>query len=142
MISACSGASTTPPGGGILATRASSRSGNAQAGLRADMQGIGRLDADDLFDLVDDALRLCRGQIDLVQYRQDFQALFDRGVAVGDALRLDSLGGIDHQKRPLAGRQRARNFVGEIDVPRRVDEIQLVGLAIACRIVAASPTEP
>ena len=57
-------------------------------------------------------------QVDLVDDRHDFEALLDRGVAVGDALRLDALGGIDHQQRAIAGGERARDFVGEVHVAR------------------------
>ena len=53
-----------------------------------------------------------------------------RGVAVGDALRLDALRGIDHQQRPFAGRQAARDLVGEVHVPRGIDQIELIALAV------------
>ena len=53
-----------------------------------------------------------------------------RGVAVGDALRLDALRRIDHQQRAFAGGQAARDFVGEVDVAGGVDQVQLVALAV------------
>ena len=62
------------------------------------------------------------------------RSLLDGGVAVGDALRLDALGGVHHQQRALAGGQRAGHLVGKIHVPRRVDDIELIGAAIAGRI--------
>src|SRR5207248_10759571 len=49
-------------------------------------------------------------------FRSHLQALLDGGVAVGDTLRLDALGGVHHQQRPVAGGQRARHFIGEIHV--------------------------
>ncbi len=97
--------------------------------LGADPQGILRLEADDLLDLVDHPLRLRRRQIDLVEHRQDLQPLLDGRVAVGHALGLDALGGIHHQQRALAGGQRAGDLVGEVHVAGGVDEVQLVGLA-------------
>ena len=75
------------------------------------------------------------GRSILLMHRHDFEALLDGRVAVGDALRLDALRRVDHQQRAFAGRQRARDFVGEVHVPRRVDEVQLVALAVA-RVVA------
>ena len=78
---------------------------------------------------MNDLGRIGRGQIDLVDDRQHLQALLQRRVAVGDALRLDTLRGVDHQQRSLAGRQRSRHLVGEIHVTRRIDEIQLIELA-------------
>src|SRR6185437_7340438 len=74
------------------------------------------------------------GQVDLVQDRHHFQPHFDRGVAIRDRLRLDTLRGIDHQQRTFARRQRTRNLVAEIDVARRVDEVQFIDLAVARRV--------
>ena len=59
-----------------------------------------------------------RRQVDLVDDRHDFEAELGGGVAVRDALRLDTLRGIDHQQRAVAGRERARDFIGEVDVAR------------------------
>src|SRR6185312_14522232 len=57
-----------------------------------------------------------------------------RGVAVRHRLRLDALGRIHYQQRAFAGRQRTADLVGEIDVAWRVDEVELVGLAVARRV--------
>ncbi len=43
-----------------------------------------------------------RRQVDLVDDRHDLQALLDRGVAVGHALGLDTLGCVDHQQGAFA----------------------------------------
>src|SRR3546814_2395704 len=45
-------------------------------------------------------------------------------------LRLDPLAGVDHQDRALAGRQRAADLVGEVDVPGGVDQVQGVAAAV------------
>ena len=45
-------------------------------------------------------------------------------------LRLDALRGVHHQDRALAGGERARHLVGEVDVARRVDQVELVVLAV------------
>ncbi len=89
-----------------------------------------RLDANNLFDLLADSLGLGRGQVNLVQYRDHLKALLDRRIAVGNALGLDPLRSVHHQQRAFAGSQRAGHFVAEIDVSRRVDKIQHIGLAI------------
>ena len=65
------------------------------------------------------------GQVDLVQHGQHFESLVDRGDAVRDRLRLDPLRGIHDQQRALAGRQRTRHLVAEVDVAGRVDEVEL-----------------
>ena len=73
-------------------------------------------------------------QIDLVDDRDDRQALLVREMHVGHGLRLDALRGIDDQERAFAGRERTRDFVGKIDVPRRVRKIQLVFLPVLRRV--------
>ncbi len=45
------------------------------------------------------------GRSILFKHRYHFDVQFERGVAVGDGLRLDTLAGIDDQQGPLAGRQ-------------------------------------
>src|SRR5262249_6072925 len=52
---------------------------------------------------------------------------------IRDRLRFHALRGIDHQQRALARSETARNFVGKIDVPRRIEQIQPIGLTrLAC----------
>ena len=69
-------------------------------------------------------------QIDLVDHRDDGQALFVREMHVGDRLRLNALGGIHDQQGAFARRQAARNFVGEIDVPRRIEQVEPVFFSV------------
>ena len=52
---------------------------------------------------------------------------------VGDGLGLHALEGIDEQDDALAGGEAARDFVVEIDVAGRVDQVQLVVLALVAR---------
>ena len=68
-------------------------------------------------------------QVDLVDDRQHFQSLFQRRVAVRDALCLHTLRGVHHQQRPLASRERPGHLVREVDVTGRVDEVELIDLA-------------
>ena len=85
--------------------------------------------------LLGDALGLGAGEVDLVQARDQLEPGVDRQVRVGDRLRLDALAGVDDQQRALARGQRARHLVGEVDVAGRVDQVQLVGLAVALGVV-------
>ena len=110
--------------------------------LGARAHRVGGVDADDVLDLVDHALGLGRRQVDLVQHRHDFDALLDRGVAVGDRLRFDALRGVDDQQRAFARGERARDLVGEVDVARRVDQVELVGLAVARPVRRAPRSAP
>ena len=91
-------------------------------------------DADNFLNFGSHALRFGRGQIDLVDDRQHLEPLLDGGVAVGDALCLDALRGINHQQRTFTGRQAAGHLIGKIHVARGIDEVELIALA-AWRVV-------
>jgi len=102
---------------------------HALARLGAGAQRVARFDADDVLDLPDRVLGIGGRQVDLVQHRDHLDPLLDRGVAVGDGLRLDALRGVDHQQRALAGRERTADLIGKVDVARRIDEVEQVALA-------------
>jgi hypothetical protein len=80
---------------------------DALAGLRGYLERIGGGNADDLLDFIDDARRVGRWQVYLVDDRDDFEPELGGRIAIRDTLRLDALGSIDHQQRAIAGRQRA-----------------------------------
>ena len=58
-----------------------------------------------------------------------------RQISVGQRLGLHTLGSIDDKERALAGLEAPRNLVGEIYVARRVDQVQLVVIAVLPAIV-------
>jgi len=70
----------------------------------------------------------------LCHRREDLEPRVERQEEIGQGLRLDPLRGVHHQDRPLARRQRAGDFVGEVDVPRGVDEVELVLLPVTGRV--------
>ena len=94
-------------------------------------------DREDVLELLDDHLRLGRGQVDLVEDRDDRQPEPQREVDVGEGLGLDALGGVDDEDGALAGLQAAADLVGEVDVARRVDEVEAVGQAVGGRVLEA-----
>ena len=51
-------------------------------------------------------------------------------VEVGDGLRLYPLGSIDDQQSALTGGDGAGDFVGEVHVPRGIDEVEDVVLTL------------
>ena len=79
-----------------------------------------------MLDLLANALRLGRRQVDLVDHRNNFEIVMQRQVRIGQRLRFHALRGVHHQQRAFAGLQAARNFVGEIDVAGRVDQVKLI----------------
>ena len=51
-------------------------------------------------------------------------------VHVGQGLGLDPLGRVHDQHRPFAGRKRPGDLVIEVHVARRVDQVEVIGLAV------------
>ena len=103
---------------------------DADTALRRAEHRVVDVDPDDLLDLLQHPIRLCAGQIDLVDHRDDLKVLIDGEVDVGEGLGLDTLSGIDHQKDAFTGRQRPADFVGEVDMSGGVDEVEGVDLAV------------
>ena len=103
---------------------------NALAGLGAHRDGVGRVQPHSLLDSLLGAHDIRRWKINLIDDRNDFQAVVDSQISVGQGLRLHALAGVHHQQRALARGQRPRNLVAEVHVPRRVDQVQLVGVAV------------
>ena len=77
------------------------------------------------------------GQVDLVEDRDQRQALAHREVDVGQRLGLDPLGRVDDEDRPLAGLKAVADLVGEVDVAGRVDEVEPVGQAVVRLVLEA-----
>ena len=110
---------------------------DADAFLGAGEDRVGGIEADDFLDLLLGALDVGARQIDLVDHRNNFEAVIEREINVGQRLRLDPLARIDDQQRTLARGQAARDFVGEIDVSGSVDQVEDVALAVPGRVVEA-----
>jgi hypothetical protein len=108
--------------------------GDAQPRLGADGEDLARVDPQGRLDLLADLVGARRLHVDLVQGGDDRQVAVDGQEGVGDGLRLDPLGGVDEQDRPLAGREAPRDLVVEVDVAGGVDQVQLV-LAPVERVV-------
>ena len=94
-------------------------------------------DRENVLQLLDDDVRLGRGEVDLVDDRDDHEIVAQREMDVGQRLGLDPLGGIDHEDRALAGLQAAADLVAEVDVTGRVDQVEAVEQAVGRRVLQA-----
>ena len=94
-------------------------------------------DREDVLQLLDDDVGLGRGEVDLVDDRDDHEVLAQREMDVGQRLGLDPLGGIDHEDRALAGLQAAAHLVAEVDVTGRVDQVEAVEEAVGRGVLQA-----
>ena len=132
-----SGAAGSPVGGGMRSTIASRTCVDVGAVLGRDEDDLLARDGEHVLELLDDHVRLRRGQVDLVDDGDDDEALREREVDVGERLGLDALGGVDDEDGALAGLEAAADLVAEVDVAGRVDEVEPVRQAVARGVLEA-----
>ena len=99
---------------------------DAEAFLGGAQENVVRIQAQLAFDLLLDPVHVRRGQVDLVDHRDDGEVVLHGQIEVGHGLGLHALGGVHQQQHPLAGGQGPGDLVGEIHVARGVDEVELV----------------
>ena len=127
-MSARAGASGSPAGGGIRSTIASSTSSTPTpvlAEMRRTCDGSSPISS--ATSAAAPSGSAC-GRSILFTTRDDLEVVLDREVRVRERLRLDPLRRVDDEQRALARLQRARDLVREVDVARRVDQVELVAL--------------
>ena len=105
------------------------------AGLGRDRDRVLGGDADCVLDLGRDLLGSRVRQVHLVEDREHRQLGLLREVRVHDRLRLDALRRVDQQQGAFARLQRLEHLVVEVDVPGRVDQVELVGLPVVGLVV-------
>ena len=110
---------------------------NAEARLGRNIDAMLGVETDNIFDLLLHAIRLGGWQVDFIQHWHNLVVDFNGLIDIGQSLRFHALAGIDHQKRAFASGQRAVYLIGKIHVARRVDKIELIGIAIGGFIVEA-----
>ena len=82
-------------------------------------------------------LRICTRQVDFIDNRDNLQVVIQRQINIRQSLRFNALRSVNNQQRTLAGCQRTRNLIGEVDVAGSIDKVQHILLAIARLINAA-----
>ena len=83
-----------------------------------------------ILDLGLNLIGMGRGQVDLVDGRHNVQIGVHGERRVGDGLRLYALRGVNDEHRALTGCQRARDLIGKVHVARRIDQVELIRLAV------------
>ena len=73
---------------------------------------------------------MSRGKVDLVDGRNNVQVGVHGERRVGNGLRLNALSGVHDEHRALACGQRTRDLIGEVHVARRIDQVELIRLAV------------
>ena len=110
---------------------------NPNALLGADQDRVAGIDADHLLDLLANPLGLCCWQVDLVDDGNNLEVVVESKVRIGEGLSFDPLRGVDHQQRAFTGLQAPGDFVREIDVAGRIDQVQLVEIAVIGLVIQA-----
>jgi len=110
---------------------------DVRAGFRAHLEYVGGVEADQVFDLLRDVIRARGGQIGLVDDSDHFEVLLERHVQICERLGFDALGAVHDQQRAFARLEGAADLVGEIDMPRRIDQVHFVRLAVMRGILHA-----
>ena len=113
-------------GGGIRWTIGLENFFDADSHFRAGVDRFLSRNGQDFLELLVHRGNVGVRQIDLVDHRNDRESLLVREMHIRDGLRLDALRGIDDEQRPFARRERSRNFISEIDVPRRIEQVKPV----------------
>ena len=116
--------------GGNILHHAFQHFANIDAHLGAHARGIHAGQTDDILHLFGGGIRVSTGQVNLIQDGHNFQVVVNGQVAVGQRLGFHALAGIHHQDGTLTGRQAAADFVLKVNVARRVDQVELVFLAV------------
>ena len=103
---------------------------DALAGLARHAHGIVGGNGQIVFDLGLNLVGVRRGKVDLIDGRNNVQVGVHGERRIGNGLRLDALSGVHDEHRALASCQRTRDLVGEVHVARRIDQVELIRLAV------------
>ena len=107
---------------------------NVEACLCRYLRCIVRRNADDIVNLTDCVLGVCRRQIDLVNDGKDFEIVINGQVDVCKGLSFDALRGVNDENRAFAGCERTADLVCEVNMPRSVDKVQHISFAVGMGI--------
>ena len=83
-----------------------------------------------MFNLFLDPFGLGTGQVYLVDHRDQIQIVVQRQIRIGQRLGFHALGCIDDQQCAFAGLQAASHFVRKVHMARRINQIELIHVAI------------
>ena len=104
--------------------------GNAGAVLGGHGDRLLARNRQNLLQLIMTHAQIRRGKVDLVDDGNDLEVVLEREIHIRDSLRLDALGRVDDEDRPLACRKGAADLVGEVHMTGGVDEIEFVFLSV------------
>ena len=110
---------------------------NVFAGFGGNARRVQRGNSDYVLNFVGNTLRVGGGQVDFVDYGNNFKVVVNRKVRVGKGLGLDALRSVHYEHRALTGGKGAGNLVVEVHVSGGVDKVKDVFSAVVGVIVKA-----
>ena len=103
-------------------------------GLRAHARRVLGRDADDVLDLLFDAVGVGAGQVDFIDDRHDLESRVDGEVRVRERLGFNPLARVDDEHGALARGERPADLVVKVDVAGCVDQVEYVIEAVFGRV--------
>ncbi len=104
--------------------------GHTDTCLAAGAYHLRRVTSEQVHYLVLHLIRLGTVEIHLINNRYYLEVIVNGHIEIGDCLGLDTLRSIDYKQRALACSDGARYLIGKVDMPRSVDKIQHIILAV------------
>ena len=102
--------------------------------FRRNKGSILRFNPDHIFYLFYGFLRLCTGQINLVDDRKHVQIVIQRHIHICKCLRLHPLCSIYNQNCTITGSKASADFISKVNMSRRINHIQNIFISILCFI--------
>ena len=103
---------------------------DAFAAFGGDRNGVGGVYSGHVLNFLSHPVGVGGGEVGFGEGGDDFQSEVGGGVACGDGLGLDSLGGIDQQQGAFASGEGAGHFVGEVHMSGGVQQVEGAGLSV------------
>ena len=97
---------------------------NIQTRLGRDQRRILGFNADHIFDLFNNTLRLGAWKVDLIDNRHDIQIMIQCQIHICQCLRFHTLCRIYDKNRSVTGCKASGHFIVEIHMTRRIDQVE------------------
>ena len=105
------------------------------AGFCGNLRCIKSGNSDDILDFVGNSVRICRGKVDFVDYRDDFKVVVNRKICVRKSLCLNALGSVNNENRAFAGGKRTGNLIVEVNVSGGIDKVEDIVVSVVGFII-------
>ena len=99
-------------------------------GLGRDTRGVHGFNTHYVLDLLRDFIRVSAGKIDFIDDRNALKIVVQSKIHIAQRLGLHALGRVDDENGPVAGSQRSRHFIIEVDMAGGIDQVEDILLPV------------